>query len=92
MENLVNFVNAVKNVQLEQVIDIVVAILVYILFRALSKSLAYTTVKIFKPTVRNRKKIKQNAFYKPLVLFYAFLGAYLGLLIIRKPTKYTRMV
>lgn len=89
MENLVNFVNAVKNVQLEQVIDIVVAILVYILFRALSKSLAYTTVKIFKPTVRNRKKIKQNAFYKPLVLFYAFLGAYLGLLIIRKPLNTT---
>ena len=70
MGNIVNFVNAIKSIQLEQVIDIVVAILIYILFRCLSKSFAYATIKIFKPTVRNKRVIRQNAFYKPLVILY----------------------
>ena len=85
MGNIVNFINGIKNIQLEQIIDIVVAILIYILFRCLSKSLAYVTVKIFKPTSRNKKIIRQNAFYKPLTLFYAFLGAYLALIYLRTP-------
>ena len=85
MGNIVNFINGIKNIQLEQIIDILVAILIYILFRCLSKSFAYATVKIFKPTLRNRKIIRQNAFYKPLTLFYAFLGIYLALTFLRTP-------
>lgn len=85
MENIKNFVEAIKNIQMSQVIDIVIAILIYILFRCLSKSLAYITVKIFKPKAKTKKEIRNNAFYTPLKVFYVVLGIYLALLFIRQP-------
>ena len=87
MENIKNFIEAIKSIQMNQVIDIVIAILVYILFRCLSKSLAYITVKIFKPKSKNKKEIRNNAFYKPLKTFYVILGFYLAILLIRKPLE-----
>lgn len=53
MENIRSFAEAIKGIQMAQIIDIGIAILIYILFRCLSKSLAYMTVKIFKP--KNKK-------------------------------------
>lgn len=85
MENIKNFVEAVKTIQMSQVIDIIIAILIYILFRCLSKSLAYMTVKIFKPKSKNKKEIKNNAFYNPLKIFYVILGIYLAIVFLRKP-------
>lgn len=85
MDNIKNFVESIKAIQMNQVIDIIIAILVYVLFRCLSKSLAYMTVKIFKPKTKNKKEIKNNAFYAPLKTFYVILGIYLAILLIRKP-------
>ena len=85
MENIKSFIEAIKTIQMSQVIDIVIAILVYILFRCLSKSLAYMTIKIFKPRIKNKKEIRNNAFYKPLKIFYVILGIYIAILFIRKP-------
>ena len=79
MENIKNFF---ISIQKNQVIDVIVAILIYILFRCLSKSLSYFTIKIFKPKVKS-KKIKENPFYIPLKAFYVFLGAYIGILFIK---------
>lgn len=87
MENIKSFIEAIKTIQMSQIIDIVIAILVYILFRCLSKSLAYITVKIFKPKSKNKKEIRNNAFYKPLKTFYVILGLYLAILLIRKPLE-----
>ena len=84
MENIRNFVEAIKAIQMNQVIDVVIAILIYILFRCLSESLAYMTVKIFKPKAKNKKEIRNNAFYNPLKIFYVILGIYLAILFIRK--------
>ena len=85
MENIREFAETIKGIQMSQVIDIGIAILIYILFRCLSRSLAYFTVKIFKPKTKNKKAIKNNAFYTPLKVFYVVLGIYLALLFIRKP-------
>ena len=87
MENIKSFIEEIKTIQMSQIIDIVIAILVYILFRCLSKSLAYITVKIFKPKSKNKKEIRNNAFYKPLKTFYVILGFYLAILLIRKPLE-----
>ena len=87
MENIKSFIEEIKTIQMSQIIDIVIAILVYILFRCLSKSLAYITVKIFKPKSKNKKEIRNNAFYKPLKTFYVILGLYLAILLIRKPLE-----
>lgn len=85
MENIRNFIEAIKNIQKEQIIDILIGILVYILFRVLSKSLAYITIKIFKPKARSKKEIRKHGFYHPLIVFYAVLGAYIGILFLRTP-------
>lgn len=88
MENIRNFVEALKGIQMTQIIDIGIAILIYILFRCLSRSLAYITVKFFKPKAK-KTYIKNNAFYTPLKVFYVVLGLYLALLFIRQPLKTT---
>ena len=85
MENINNFVETVKTIQMSQVVDVIIAILVYILFRCLSKSLAYMTVRIFKPKAKNKKEIRNNAFYNPLKIFYVILGIYLAIAFLRKP-------
>lgn len=85
MENIRSFVESIKTIQMSQVIDVIIAILIYILFRCLSKSLAYITVKIFKPRAKNKKEIRNNAFYNPLKIFYVILGMYLALVFLRKP-------
>ena len=87
MENIRNFVETIKVIQMSQIIDIGIAILIYILFSCLSQSLAYFTVKFFKPKTKNKKSIKNNAFYTPLKVFYVVLGAYIALLFIRKPLQ-----
>lgn len=87
MENIRSFAEAIKGIQMAQIIDIGIAILIYILFRCLSKSLAYMTVKIFKPKTKNKKAIRGNAFYTPLKVFYVILGIYLALLFVRQPLK-----
>ena len=76
MENFKNFIGAIQK---NQIIDIVVGVLIYILFRCL----AYITVKIFKPKAKNKKVIRDNAFYTPLIAFYTFFGAYLGILFVK---------
>lgn len=85
MENIRNFVESLKTIHMSQVIDVVIAILIYILFRCLSKSLAYMTVRIFKPKAKNKKEIRNNAFYNPLKIFYVILGIYLAILFLRNP-------
>lgn len=89
MENIMNFI---ENIQIEQIRDIVIAILIYILFRCISKSLAYITVKIFRPRIKNKKEIKNNPFYKPLTIFYVFLGLYIAILTIKEPLAVTKGV
>lgn len=86
MENIRNFIGSI---QISQVIDVIIAILVYILFRCLSSSLAYFTIKIFKPRVKNKKEIRKNAFYNPLKIFYVILGIYFALLLIKKPLGFS---
>ena len=85
MENIRDFFESLKAIQMNQVIDVIIAILIYILFRCLSKSLAYMTIKIFKPKAKNKKEIRNNAFYNPLKVFYVILGIYLAIVFLRKP-------
>lgn len=87
MENIRNFIETIKNIQKEQVIDILIGILVYLLFKILSKSLAYATIKIFKPKTKNKKAIRKHGFYHPLTIFYSILGAYIAILFIKIPLQ-----
>lgn len=92
MENINNFVEWIKSIQMSQIIDILIGILIYILFRCLSKSLSYMTIKIFKPRVKNKKEIRNNPFYHPLTVLYILLGAYIGILFIKTPLGISEQV
>lgn len=83
MENISNFFGWIKSIQIETIIDVFIGILIYVLFRCLSKSFAYITIKIFKPKVKNKKEVRNNSLYKPLTALYIFLGAYLGIIFVK---------
>lgn len=74
-----------ENLKMTVVLDIIIAICIYLLFRILRKSLAYITIKIFKPKSKNKKEIRNNSFYKPLSAFYLILGIYLAILFLKTP-------
>lgn len=90
MEQINEFTNWVYNkISIELIIDIIIAICIYLLFRVTRKSLAYMTIKIFKPKTKNKKSIKNNSFYKPLTVFYLIMGIYLALLFVQSPLGFS---
>ena len=82
MEQITEFIH---NITSMQIIDIVVAICIIILFKILSPSIAYFVVKLFKMKTKNKKQIKESAFYHPLKIFFSILGLYLGIVFLKRP-------
>ena len=69
----------IKNIQVEQLIDILVAILIFIVFKFLSKRLAYLTLKIMDPK-KSKREIKNKALFQPLKALYTLLGLYFAII------------
>lgn len=82
MEQVVNFIESLKAVD---IIDIIVAICLIILFKVLSPSISYMIIKIFKFNSKSKKSIKESAFYTPLKIFFTILGIYIAVLFLKKP-------
>lgn len=76
---------AFKNLSLENIIDIGIGLAIIVIFKILSSSFAYILVKMFKFKVKDKKKIKENGFYKPLKTFFALLGVYIGAMVLKLP-------
>lgn len=74
-----------KNLSLENIIDIGIGLAIIVIFKILSSSFAYILVKMFKFKVKDKKKIKENGFYKPLKTFFALLGIYIGAMVLKLP-------
>ena len=91
MEQINNFIETIKSISFDQFIDIIIAILIYVIFRILSKRIAYITIKLFKPR-GNKKEIRQHGLYKPLVAFYMVLGAYLAVLFLKAPLNINNFI
>lgn len=73
-----------KTKQVESTIDIVIALIVIMLSIILSSILSYGIIKIF--TVKRKNyKVKKNAFYKPLKVFFTLTGIYIAFLILKLP-------
>lgn len=75
------------NIMAVQIIDIVIAVSIVILFKIFSSSLSYICIKMFKFKTRNKKKIKESAFYNPLRVFISLLGVYIAIAFLRQPLK-----
>lgn len=74
-----------KNLSLENIIDIGIGLAIIVIFKILSSSFAYILVKMFKFKVKDKKKIKENGFYKPLKTFFGLLGVYIGAMVLKLP-------
>ena len=82
MQQIIEYVSSISSIQ---IIDIIIAICIIILFRIFSSGLAYIIIRMFKLKTRNRKKIKENAFYNPLRVFFGVLGIYIAIIFLKQP-------
>lgn len=77
--------NIISNITSIQVIDVLIALLIIVIFRALSSTISYAIIRMFKFKAKSAKEIKESAFFKPLKLFFIILGIYLAILFLKVP-------
>ncbi len=84
--NFINeMINILKNISLENIIDIGIGLAIIVIFKIFSSPFAYIIVKMFKFKIKDKKKIKENGFYKPLKTFFIILGIYIGAMSLKLP-------
>lgn len=81
MQQITDYISSISSIQ---IIDIIIAIGIIILFRIFSSGLAYIIIRMFKLKTKNRKKIKESAFYNPLRIFLGILGIYIAILFLKQ--------
>lgn len=85
MKFINELLDSIKNISLENIIDLGIGLAIIVVFKILSSSFAYILIKMFKLKEKDKKKIKQNGFYKPLKTFFALLGIYLATIVLKLP-------
>lgn len=68
-----------------EVIDILIAMGIIVFFRIFSSTISYIIIRMFKFKEKSAKKIKENAFFKPLKIFFILLGFYLAIIFLQVP-------
>lgn len=76
-----------KSLSLENIIDIIIGLAIIVIFKIFSSIFAYILVKMFKFKVKDKFKIKNNSFYKPLKNFFTLLGIYIALMTLKLPAN-----
>ena len=91
MQFVNNIVAWFRNLSIETLIDIMVAIIVIIVFGILSSGFSYILLKIF-----NRKKskeyIKSTSLYLPLNAMFVLVGVFLAVNILALPTAWMKYI
>lgn len=86
-----NFYN-IMQIDVEKLITIIIAITTIITCFLLRSVISYIIIKTFMIKEKDKKKIKNNAFYNPLKIFIGIFGIYIGTIIIGIPEKYFEIV
>lgn len=86
------FTNFFESIKALQVVDIIIAIAIILLFRIFSSTFSYIIIRMFKFKSKKAKDIKESAFFKPLRLFFMILGVYLAVLFLRKPLNLSQEI
>ena len=66
-------------------IKILTVILIIIFFKIISSKIAYILIKMFHLKIKDKNKIKNNAFYKPIKTFIVIFGIYICTLLFNIP-------
>lgn len=86
MEAINGIINFFKNVTTEQILNIVIAIVIIILFFSLSSIIAYGIIKLFKWKSK-KSDIKENSLYKPIKTVVIWVGIYVAILSLSLPSN-----
>lgn len=86
-----NILEYFKNLEVNDYINFLVAILILTIFQLLSKFLTKITLKILNIKSKTRKTSELEV-YKPLNSFYKVLGIYLALLYLQLPTDILNVI
>lgn len=89
MNQIIDFI---ENITTTQIIDIWIAIGIIIFFRIFSSGISYIIIRMFKIKSRNKKKIKESAFYNPLRVFFIILGFYVSILFLQTPLNLSKEI
>lgn len=92
MEFINGISNLFKNFSIQNAIDIGIGLAIIVVFKILSSSFAYIIVKMFKFKIKDKKKIKENGFYKPLKIFFVILGIYIAFITLKLPENIFKIV
>lgn len=71
--------NIISNINLEQIIPIISAIGIIIVFRILSSLLSSIIIRILRPKNKEKRDTRKNPFYLPLKTIFTFIGIYIAL-------------
>mgnify|MGYP003322267216 CR=1 FL=1 len=85
MKFINEIIEMLKHITIEQIIDLCIGLAIIVIFKILSSSFAYIIIKMFKFKVKDKKKIKENGFYKPLKAFFVILGVYIAAMSLKLP-------
>ncbi len=83
MQQITDFIqNMINSIEF---IDIILAIAIIALFWALSSSISYAIIKIFKLKFKKGREIRESAFYKPIKIFISITGIYIAICFLKVP-------
>lgn len=81
MNIIESMINKITNIAMENIIDLLISVIVIISFFMISHFISYIIIKIFK--IKDKNKIKSNAFYKPISNFIRITGIYIAIMLLQ---------
>lgn len=91
-----NFISQIrdsfKNLSLDNIINVGIGLAIIAIFKIFSSTLAYILIKMFHLKTRDKKKIKNNGFYKPLKTFFVLRGIYIAIIVFQLPDNIFNIV
>lgn len=85
MEQIKSMINFFQNIQKNQIVDILIAVAIIIIFSMGSSFISYIIVKMFNLKEKHKKKIKFNPWYRFIKTILICSGIYLAILVIALP-------
>lgn len=89
MEQVIEFF---ENITRSQIIDILIAVAIILIFRIFSSTIAYAIIRLFKFKEKKAKIIKESAFYTPLRIFFIIFGFYIAIVFLKKPLNISQEI
>lgn len=85
MKSVMDKIVELVNTKTDLLIQLAIGIGIIILFRIFSSYISYAIIKIFYFKIKDKKKIKENSFYKPIKLLITIIGWYIAVILFNIP-------